>query len=75
MTSEERAILVKNYLKENGWDFFLVDSSVNGTVRAAPFHIQEERDVEVFVNFASNLIKWEPCHNMSWSNAAKSKYE
>lgn len=58
MTEDEKEIAVKAGIEQFGWNFFMVDCS-STTIKACPFHIENEKDRFVFVRFASKHIKWE----------------
>ena len=41
-----------------GFDFYMVDSSENKYIRAASFHIENEKDIQDFISIASPFISW-----------------
>ena len=59
MTSEQREAAVVAGRTEFGWDFFMVDPKG----AAAPFRIENMRNLTVFVECASSLIEWKPASN------------
>ncbi len=46
---------VNEGMEKFGWGFFMIDAEA----RAAPFKIEDERDVMAFVSCASSHISWE----------------
>ena len=69
-----RRLMAESYQKHNGWDFFMVDGDDHAKAfRSAAFHIESQRDIEAFVNLASDKINWKPNFNTQWSAAARGK--
>ena len=56
-TSKDKAGLIEKGKKLFGDDFFMVDPR-GEHVMAAPFRICTDKDVFVFVNYASPVISW-----------------
>jgi hypothetical protein len=54
---EAKQALVDVGITEFGFDFFMVDPST-AVVKAAPFHIENEEDVQTFVLEANPHIAW-----------------
>jgi hypothetical protein len=57
MTEGEKLDLVDAAIGEFGWDFFMTDQR-DILVRAAPFHIENEKDKKLFVEEAAHDIPW-----------------
>ena len=72
MTEFERRHAVVEGIERFGWDFFMVDLRQ----KAAPFHIEEERDAKLFVDHGSHLVNWIPSENtLAMKEALDRKYD
>ena len=59
MSDEDRRDEVSRGIRKFGWDFYMCAPRRNEhEIIAAPFHIENEEDRQLFISAASSSIRW-----------------